>query len=102
MSSFSPKFVIGNIRIGTIEGASCVNMGNNFPSNFQSNKKHNQGFGSITGDNNSLEGLRSILSDSHIIDMITNSPTSEDIPEWVQEIIKSRLATENDEEFGGK
>ncbi|MFN7250310.1 MAG: hypothetical protein ACK4M9_05890 [Anaerobacillus sp.] len=97
MSSFSPNFTIGTIRIGTIEGASCVNMGNNFPSNFQSNKKHNQGFGSITGDHNTLEGLRSILTDSNIIDMITKSALDEDIPDWVKELIEEKLRkTEED------
>ncbi len=97
MTSFSPKFVIGNIRIGTIEGASCVNMGNNFPSNFQSVKKHNQGFGSISGDHNDVQGLRSILSDSNIIDMLTKTPVGEDIPDWVQELIRSRLANREEE-----
>ncbi|UCZ53974.1 hypothetical protein LGQ02_04100 [Bacillus shivajii] len=90
MTFLSPNFFIGNIRIGTIEGASCLNMGNNYPANFQSHKKHNQGFGSISGDHNSLEGLRSILSDPDVIDVLTNSNTDE-LPAVVQEMLEHQM-----------
>ena len=64
MSYLSPVFIIGDIHIGSIEGASCFNMGNNLPTGFKSYKKHNQGFGSINGDNNNIEEISSLLSDS--------------------------------------
>lgn len=48
----SPTFHIGNIKIGSIEGASCFSIGNNFIEDFKSSKKHSQGFGNIHGDRN--------------------------------------------------
>ncbi|MDN3016986.1 hypothetical protein PH210_12370 [Paenibacillus sp. BSR1-1] len=50
----SPTFHIGTIKIGSIEGASCFSIGNNFIEDFKSNKKHNQGLGNIHGDRNNL------------------------------------------------
>jgi hypothetical protein len=82
----SPTFFIGQIRIGTVEGASCVNMGNNYPTNFTSNKKHNQGFGSVYGDSNEVEGIRSALNDSDILDMF-NGDENQEIPEWVRQMM---------------
>ncbi|WLD93297.1 hypothetical protein [Alkalihalobacillus sp. AL-G] len=93
MGLLSPNFFINTIRIGTVEGASCVNFGNNAPSGFESYKKLNQGFGSISGDNNSIEGLRSLLSDSAIMDMLINSKENE-IPGWTQDLIKEKLKKE--------
>nr|WP_245807665.1 hypothetical protein [Halobacillus massiliensis] len=86
----SPNFFIHTIRIGTVEGASCVNFGNNAPNGFESYQKLNQGFGSISGDNNSIEGLRSLLNDSAILDMLINSEEHQ-LPEWTQEMIKEKL-----------
>lgn len=50
----SPTFHIGTIKIGTIEGASCFSIGNNFIEDFKNSKKHYQGFGNIHGDRNNL------------------------------------------------
>lgn len=50
----SPTFHIGTIKIGSIEGASCFSIGNNFIEDFKSNKKHYQGLGNIHGDSNNL------------------------------------------------
>jgi ABC-type lipopolysaccharide export system ATPase subunit len=91
MSNFSPHFFIGSIRIGTIEGASAVNMGNNLLSDFQSQKKHNQGLGSITGDHNQIEGLRSLLHDPDFIDMLLE-PSASEMPDWVKEILMEKMA----------
>ncbi|WDM03026.1 hypothetical protein JI721_12515 [Alicyclobacillus cycloheptanicus] len=66
----SPTFVIHLIRIGEIDGASCLNMGNNWTSDFTSYKKHNQGFGSVHGDNNLVRGIRSLLSDPDQVDLL--------------------------------
>lgn len=89
MSFLSPNFLIGEFRIGSISDASCLNMGNNFPAHFQSHKKQNQGFGSITGDNNSIEGIRSLLSDPDFIDMFNHH----DDPD-LQELMKQFLVEE--------
>jgi hypothetical protein len=88
-SSFlSPSFVIGHIRIGTVEGASCVNMGNNFPVGFRSHKKHNQGFGSVEGDRNSISGTRAVLDDADFIDMLNDSDF--EIPEWIKAMVQEQ------------
>ncbi|MCF8563746.1 hypothetical protein LLE49_03205 [Alicyclobacillus tolerans] len=67
----SPTFVIGTIKIDQVEGASCVNMGNNWPTNFRSYKKHNQGFGTVKGNHNVLKGARSLLNDPDTYDMLS-------------------------------
>lgn len=85
----SPNFVIGSIKIGSIEGASCLNMGNNFPSNFSSHKKQNQGFGSITGDHNDIRDILSRLDDSDVLDMY-NQMDQDDPPEWIKEIVSAK------------
>ncbi|WP_281974500.1 hypothetical protein [Halobacillus litoralis] len=96
MPLLSPNFFIGNIRIGTIENASCLNMGNNVPNGFESHQKLNQGFGTVHGDGNTLEGLRSILSDSAILDMMTDK--EHDIPDWVESMIKRKMENEGQSE----
>ncbi|HHW36415.1 MAG TPA: hypothetical protein GXX18_03865 [Bacillales bacterium] len=85
----SPNFVIGSIKIGSIEGASCLNMGNNFPSNFSSHKKQNQGFGSIIGDHNDIRDILSRLDDSDVLDMY-NQMDQDDPPEWIKEIVSTK------------
>ncbi|MGG1514161.1 hypothetical protein ABE504_02030 [Paenibacillus oryzisoli] len=86
MSSFmSPTFVIGSIRIGSVESASCINMGNNWPTDFQSNQKTVQGFGSVEGDNNQLVGTRAMLNDSDFLDMLNVG--EQETPVWLQDLI---------------
>ena len=87
MSYLSPIFIIGDIHIGSIEGASCFNMGNNFPTGFKSYKKHNQGFGSITGDNNNLEEIDSLLSDSSRTELIEEL-ANDHVPELLRHLGK--------------
>lgn len=89
MPELSPVFFIGSVRIGTVEGASCVNLGNNLPVGFQSYKKQNQGFGSISGDNNDISELCSALKDTNTIDML-NQPDAIDIPDWVEKLITAK------------
>jgi hypothetical protein len=92
MSSFmSPTFVIGSIRIGSVESASCINMGNNWPTDFQSNQKSVQGFGSVAGDNNQLVGTRSMLNDSDFLDML--NVDDGETPEWLQQMITNQAQT---------
>lgn len=90
MDNLSPVFFIGNIRIGSVEGASCINLGNNLPVGFQSFKKQNQGFGSITGDNNDISELCSVLKDTNMIDML-NQSDSDEIPEWVKKLAAEKF-----------
>lgn len=86
MSSFmSPQFVIGSIRIGSVENASCVNMGNNWPTSFESHQKLTQGFGSVSGDRNLVNGVRSLLNDADFLDML--NLTDVEMPEWLRSII---------------
>lgn len=86
---FDPKFIIKTINIHTVESASCVNIGNNFPTGFESFKKHSQGFGSISGDHNQIEGLRSLLKDGGLVDM-TPGEEREDST-WIKELMASKL-----------
>ncbi|MDQ1146563.1 hypothetical protein QE429_003390 [Bacillus sp. SORGH_AS 510] len=60
----SPTFHIGTIKIGSIEGASCFSIGNNFIEDFKNSKKHNQGLGNIHGDRNSFDHTRSWLTNN--------------------------------------
>lgn len=82
----SPTFAIGAIRIGQIEGASCLNMGNNWPTNFRSHKKHTQGFGSVSGNSNSVQGARTLLNDPDVIDMLALNDS--ETPEWFMEFVQ--------------
>lgn len=90
MDSLSPVFFIGTIRIGSVGGASCVNIGNNLPTGFQSFSKTNQGFGSITGDNNDISELCSVLKDTNMIDMLNQSDTDE-TPDWVKKLAAEKF-----------
>ncbi|MCM2533224.1 hypothetical protein NDK43_13480 [Neobacillus pocheonensis] len=58
----SPTFHIGTIKIGSIEGASCFSIGNNFIEDFKSTKKHNQGLGNIHGDRNNFAHSNAALT----------------------------------------
>lgn len=96
MSDYSPNFFIGSIRIGVVESASCINMGNNYPSQFQSHKKHNQGVGNISGDENDIHGTKSQVSDSSFIDMFEQTDTQE-LPQWLQNVIKDKEGMQTEE-----
>jgi hypothetical protein len=91
MSYLSPNFYIRSIHIGTISEASCFNLGNNLPIGFQNYKKHNQGFGTVDGDNNDISDIKSMLKDSNVIDMI-NGAEEEELPDWVKHLIVSKLS----------
>lgn len=58
----SPTFHIGTIKIGSIEGASCFSIGNNFIEDFKNSKKHNQGLGNIHGDRNNFAHASAALT----------------------------------------
>lgn len=79
-----PNFFIKNFTIHSVEGASCVNIGSNHPIGFTSFKKHNQGFGSVSGSHNTIEGLKTLLSDKSLFDMFADSDAEDRT--WVNEI----------------
>lgn len=97
MSHYSPNFFIGSIRIGVVESASCINMGNNYPTQFQSHKKHNQGVGNISGDENDIHGTKSQVSDSSLIDILDQTEKKE-LPKWLQDMIKNNDAMKEAED----
>jgi len=101
MPNLSPVFFIGSIRIGTVEGASCINLGNNLPVGFQSYKKQNQGFGSICGDNNDISELCSVLKDTNMIDML-NQSDSDEIPGWVKKLAADRFTEGSKKNSGNR
>ncbi|WJH34746.1 hypothetical protein N6H14_00590 [Paenibacillus sp. CC-CFT747] len=95
-SLLSPTFVIGQLRIGSVEGASCVNFGNNLPSGFASRKMHNQGFGSVGGDGNTIRGARSTVRETEG----EKSQAAEDegeVPDWIRELITASF-----KDYGGE
>lgn len=94
MDNMSPVFFIGNIRIGSVGGASCINLGNNLPVGFQSFMKQNQGFGSITGDNNDISDLCSVLKDTNMVDMLNKADTDE-IPDWIKRLAADKFFDNN-------
>lgn len=89
---FSPIFIFGSFRIGSVEEASCVNLGNNYPIGFQNYKKHNQGFGNVGGDHNRLSGVRALVDDADAIETF-GGEASDEIPPWVQEMIRNAAGT---------
>jgi len=88
-AKFDQTFHINTITIHTVEGASCVNIGNNFPVGFESYKKHLQGFGSISGNDNTIDGLKSLLNDRSLIDAFSGSDLS-DSP-WIKALMESKI-----------
>ncbi|WP_180960106.1 hypothetical protein [Neobacillus cucumis] len=74
----SPTFHIGTIKIGTIEGASCFSIGNNFIEDFKNNKKHNQGLGNIHGDRNNLASMTASLTNHEQEPKANVEPQKED------------------------
>ncbi|AXI28868.1 hypothetical protein CIB87_07540 [Priestia megaterium] len=82
-------FSIGDIHIGTIEDASAVNFGNNFPTNFRSHKKVSQGFGNILGNQNDIHDILSSLEEKDISE-IYNEGQDEKPPEWLDTMIEEQ------------
>ena len=90
--------------IGTVyEGASCVNFGNNLPGGFVNYKKHNQGFGSISGDNNDIYDILATLEEKNIQDTFhyngVEDETYSQISEQIQnEMMNTEVEIEGQEE----
>lgn len=101
MKRFSPSFFIGNISIGTVEGASCVNFGNNLPSGFVNYKKHNQGFGSISGDNNDIYEILANLEEEDIHDTFNYVGDEDETSSRILEKIKNEMLN-TEVEFEGQ
>ena len=96
-SLLSPTFIIGSIRIGSVEGASCINLGNNLPVGFTSRKTHNQGFGNIQGDDNRLNQTRSFLHETSYSEQKETEPGNYAIPDWVKNWMGEVFAPDTDE-----
>lgn len=98
MTSFNPNFLIGSIRIGTVEGASCINFGNNFPTGFESFKKQTQGFGNITGDHNEPSDIKSYMTDTDnengFLEQLQKM-NNDEIPNWIKEMIIAEYQKES-------
>ena len=71
--TLSSTFTIGDINIGTIEDASVVNFGNNFPTDFRSHKKVDQGFGNILGNQNDIHDIQSQLEEKDVMEVYNES-----------------------------
>ncbi|MTH54639.1 hypothetical protein GKZ89_14640 [Bacillus mangrovi] len=81
----SSSFAIGDIHIGTIEDASAVNFGNNFPAHFSSSKKHNQGFGNILGDSNDIRDILSHQEENDAVELFSEQPDNPELLKWLKE-----------------
>ncbi|MEH7132456.1 hypothetical protein, partial [Priestia megaterium] len=82
-------FSIGDIHIGTIEDASAVNFGNNFPTNFRSHKKVSQGFGNILGNQNDIQDILSSLEEKDISEVYNESQDGKP-PQWLDTMIEEQ------------
>lgn len=91
----STIFMLGSVSVGQMEGSSCFNIGNNFPTNFRSVKKHNQGVGNISGDGNHIRHLRSLLNDPDVLDSVSFKDDTE-VPAWVEQLIDASSAEKGD------
>jgi hypothetical protein len=85
----SPNFYINDIHIGTVQSASCVNIGNNWPTDFKSYSKQNQGFGSVGGDKNQFSNAKAFLYDPDVVDLF-DDPRTKNVPDWVKEMVEER------------
>jgi hypothetical protein len=94
----SPQFFIGEIRIGSVSNASAVNIGNNWPTDFKSYHKQNQGFGSVGGNKNHFSNARAYLYDPDEFDMVNAAESS--VPDWVKEMTAKKRLEENNESHG--
>lgn len=90
----SPSFTIGTISIGTIEGASSVSFGNNFPTGFKNHKKHNQGFGNIFGDENDIRDILSQLDEEDVFEVFNQNDDS-DNPDWLIKMMEQQAGDED-------
>lgn len=92
VNRFSPSFFIGTISIGTVEGASCVNLGNNLPSGFVNYKKQNQGFGSISGDHTDIHDILATLEEKDIKDVFHYDPEEDQaVPQHIAQLAEAMV-----------
>jgi hypothetical protein len=91
-SYLSPQFFIGSIHIKSVEGASCVNLGNNLPTHFQNYQKQNQGFGTISGDYSRIMGTKSEIEDGGNFMDLFHPSHSDEIPDWLKKTMQNIAA----------
>lgn len=87
---FSPVFHINELKIGNLENASAVNIGNNYPTNFRGYKRHNQGLGTIEGNHNDIHDLNSHMNQRLLMDALLDS--KEELPQWVIDLMKEHAS----------
>lgn len=80
----APIFLIGTIQIKSVEGASCINFGNNYPTHFQSHKKQNQGFGTVSGDHSQIFGTKAKLDHAGSFEL--RNPERKEFPKSINKI----------------
>ncbi|WP_456276111.1 hypothetical protein [Bacillus sp. AK128] len=85
---FSPIFHIKEFKVGNLENASTINIGNNYPSNFKGFKRHSQGLGNIDGDHNDIHDLKSHLNLRYLMDTLMEN--QDELPEWVKELLNEQ------------
>lgn len=98
------SFHLRDIHVGTVEDASAINLGNSFPTNFKSMKKHNQGFGNVVGNENEMQDIESMLEEKDLIETFHESQDAashEWLAAWVAEQRKQK-ATENESSLNGQ
>ncbi|RIV28594.1 hypothetical protein D2Q93_02245 [Alicyclobacillaceae bacterium I2511] len=77
----SPTFIIGSIHIGTVQNASSVSIGNNWLSGFRSVSKSTQGIGTLYGDKNTIQSVRTLVYDPDTLSERTVS--FPELPNWL-------------------
>lgn len=82
----APTFIIGQIKVGSVEGASCINVGNNYPAGFMSHKKQNQGL-AVSGDHNQFKEVEAMLENANAVELI-GSQGEDAFPEWLRHLIE--------------
>jgi hypothetical protein len=89
-------FKFDKIELDEVSGA--LNMGNNWPTDFKSYHKQNQGFGSVGGNKNHFSNARAYLYDPDEFDMVNAAESS--VPDWVKEMIAKKRLEESSESNG--
>lgn len=95
--SVDATFRINDIHIGTVEDASVVNFGNNFPTNFRSMKKHNQGFGNIVGNENDVHDILSFMEEKDVVEVF-NEHQDPKQAEWLETILKQQVKDKDEDQ----
>lgn len=89
---FSPTFHFKEFKVGSLENASTINIGNNYPTNFKGFKRQNQGLGTIDGNNNDIHDLQSYIHLRYFLDAFMDD--HDDVPDYIKEMLDKYLEQE--------